>query len=350
MVYVYVGTLNLHWPPSTSRSPSLPSSPQPGASNQNACSSAADSSEFHVAIHTLPLQNRFVIDCLGSPSVSFKLCVDGDPYNLFLLLSSGLAKGFLRITGSFEGSCLSNLQRQDSSPDVWIGHPRIETPGETLRLVVEITDELILESSRRSLETRTGCLSPFSFGIMSHFFPSQILRHDPLDVNELLSMCLPTCYPLTESGLNLQPQNLSPTLLQFQRRAVSWMLWREHFTEPALIQDPSETSLKTDRGNSLVYNSFTGEIDALIDTKPAILTVRLFQSVEKLRGGILAEEMGLGKTVETLALMLLNPMRNSGLESHAGGLPYGKATVIITPSAILTQWISEIEKHAPSLK
>jgi len=57
-------------------------------------------------------------------------------------------------------------------------------------------------------------------------------------------------------------------------------------------------------------------------------------------GGILADDMGLGKTVQTLA--------HIAIEKHAKRLD--KPFLVICPTSVLPNWLSEIEKFAPKLK
>lgn len=82
-------------------------------------------------------------------------------------------------------------------------------------------------------------------------------------------------------------------------------------------------------------------------------------------GGILADEMGLGKTVETIALILARPYRApaapraqsrastvdgaSPLPQTAFAVRPSRATLILCPASIVSQWEAELALHAPSL-
>ncbi|KAG0257209.1 DNA repair protein rad16 [Actinomortierella ambigua] len=52
------------------------------------------------------------------------------------------------------------------------------------------------------------------------------------------------------------------------------------------------------------------------------------------KGGILADEMGMGKTIQTIALLLASP---------------GKPNLIVAPTVAIVQWSNEIKQYAPSL-
>ena len=186
--------------------------------------------------------------------------------------------------------------------------------------------------------------------------------------NDLLDVCTPNLNSVvTDSwsprdfydnvhvpkSANLEPHlprtdELQCKLYPFQQRAVQWLLGREgaqiasrHTGTP--IELPHGFVSTTDADGRRCYISrFMG-----IVTTDAQVPMRMGSDP---RGGILAEEMGLGKTVEMMALMCLHKQdpssKRTSSQSH---LPQTSATLIITPPAILQQWKTELETLAPSL-
>jgi superfamily II DNA or RNA helicase len=62
-------------------------------------------------------------------------------------------------------------------------------------------------------------------------------------------------------------------------------------------------------------------------------------------GGVLADDMGLGKTVQALALLLAVKAADEKAESKR---PF--KALIVAPTSVVTNWLREMDKFAPSLK
>ncbi|KAI0440532.1 SNF2 family N-terminal domain-containing protein [Xylaria telfairii] len=60
------------------------------------------------------------------------------------------------------------------------------------------------------------------------------------------------------------------------------------------------------------------------------------------RGGIVADEMGMGKTLETLACIVSNRPTAEDIKE------YGETTLVIAPATAIKQWEEEIKKHVDS--
>ncbi len=63
-------------------------------------------------------------------------------------------------------------------------------------------------------------------------------------------------------------------------------------------------------------------------------------------GGVLADDMGLGKTVQTLALLLAVKNEDSKIEGKRK--PF--KVLIVAPTSVVTNWLREMDKFAPSLR
>lgn len=148
--------------------------------------------------------------------------------------------------------------------------------------------------------------------VLLHIFPYRPppdAFHGHVDIPLLYSILGPAPRMVSSTGEEaLQPEELVPTLLPFQRRSVGWMLAREGKAVDAsgnIVMksrlEPSENSLFWEAANSgsgrevWYVNRLRGEITT---SAPA---------QEDAKGGILAEEPGLGKTLECITLILLNP-------------------------------------------
>ncbi|KAJ2921288.1 hypothetical protein H1R20_g15804, partial [Candolleomyces eurysporus] len=153
---------------------------------------------------------------------------------------------------------------------------------------------------------------------------------------------------------SMQPELLNPTLLPFQRRSVGWLLGREGLDVTPQGEIAPSTSLiehsfwmpVTLGNHSLWFHRLSGELSP---EEPSASPPAL--------GGILAEEPGLGKTLEMISLILLNPPDESRNPSVTRWDPEArldvkavKTSLIVTPPALASQWVDEIKAHAPSLK
>lgn len=120
---------------------------------------------------------------------------------------------------------------------------------------------------------------------------------------------------LSDVGMEaVQPDELNPTLLPFQRRTVGWLLSREGkaLDHAGSVVDASSLASDADPDLPLLWSQVKVEKDGEeVTWYYERLTDTLLPDypVEEppLPGAILAEEPGLGKTLECISLMLLNP-------------------------------------------
>ncbi|EXM07791.1 SNF2 family N-terminal domain-containing protein [Fusarium oxysporum II5] len=154
----------------------------------------------------------------------------------------------------------------------------------------------------------------------------------------------------------IQVDALESKLFPYQKRTLQWLLQREGVQWSAdmrrivpYVPENQDSVYDFKKMTDVAGNEYY--FSELFHT--ATRDISLFQQAEaSIKGGILAEEMGLGKTLEVLGLILLHqrsrPLIQSEYESQAKLTPSG-ATLIVTPPSLKDQWVSEIARHAPGL-
>ncbi|KAF2993322.1 hypothetical protein E8E13_001396 [Curvularia kusanoi] len=192
--------------------------------------------------------------------------------------------------------------------------------------------------------------------LLSKYFPNTTIRSDvPWAPSDFYDAVYVPPIDLQVSP-QIQHKLVDTTLYPFQQRAVDWLLRREGVAYSvngkleAISQDgtPASFTQAQDHDGTMCYISgLRGMIVSNLDAAKG-------DALQSLKGGILAEEMGLGKTVELIALIshhqresrsgkVFDP--NTGAQVCESG-----ATLIITPPSILEQWRGELHTHAPELK
>ncbi|KAK6334769.1 hypothetical protein TWF718_010216 [Orbilia javanica] len=158
----------------------------------------------------------------------------------------------------------------------------------------------------------------------------------------------------------IQVSELTTTMFPFQMRTVDWMMEREGVTvESGYIEPlplaPSMQSLCFEETKDCEHRPMWASIPLGITTTNRQELENLVSGC-RIRGGILAEEMGLGKTVELISLLSLHKRRiEAGQETVWDAFAQSRmrasaSTLIICPPSIMQQWANELELHAPGLR
>lgn len=140
--------------------------------------------------------------------------------------------------------------------------------------------------------------------LMGYVFPSS---EDPstssISTNIAFFYSILRPAPTEVSQVIQQPNELLTPLLPFQRRTVAWLLDREGME---VHTDGTITRKENATEYSFWRNLTVGEETWYIHNLTGALSRSPPSEVAE-KGAILAEEPGLGKTMETIALVLLNP-------------------------------------------
>lgn len=249
-----------------------------------------------------------------------------------------------------------------------------------------------------SSDVSSALLNILKPDLLSHDLPnSSALLDLPMDRHLFYKAIIENTSNLPSSEMKIRHPYLLTELLSFQTRSVQWLLKREgviydtskNSTIPIrLVSDEMYQCLTSyptcdkkllsyhiyESCNKLCFgwkrtfhreipcwlNAYTGNI--LLEEQLVRFFIDYYRENNEtnLPGcGLLLEEMGLGKTVEILSLVLLNSRLSSEVgvdvplqlskEEELKLVQSAKTTLIATPQAILQQWYNEICRWCPSL-
>jgi SNF2 family DNA or RNA helicase len=123
-----------------------------------------------------------------------------------------------------------------------------------------------------------------------------------------------------------QPKFAKLQLYEYQKKSIKWMLTRE--------LDKKHISLNQ---REIVLGNI------IIDMYGRKVLKNDDREILEFNGGALIDEVGLGKTYQTITMSLCNPQKNQKYLWGSDEEIHTKATLVICPNQLVGQWIREIE-------
>ena len=118
------------------------------------------------------------------------------------------------------------------------------------------------------------------------------------------------------------PKNLATQLLPYQRQALAWLLEKESPQLPSAGSDNAVQLWKCSQNGQIYTNVATSF--SLKNQRPTLAS-----------GGILSDDMGMGKTLEMISLLVTD----SNVSSKS------KTTLIVAPVGVMSNWSGQIAYH-----
>ena len=122
------------------------------------------------------------------------------------------------------------------------------------------------------------------------------------------------------------PKKLATQLLPYQRQGLAWLLEKEDPQLPPIGSADNVQLWKRSTQNRAVFTNIATNF-SIKDQKPKLAS-----------GGILSDDMGMGKTLEMIALMV----------ADAGLAKQSNTTLIVAPMGVMSNWSGQIAHHVRS--
>ncbi|KAM3135764.1 hypothetical protein pb186bvf_012161 [Paramecium bursaria] len=138
-----------------------------------------------------------------------------------------------------------------------------------------------------------------------------------------------------------QPDRLKTKLFPYQAQGVQWMLYKEGKISGDQLNIKIQhhllnrmwSEIQVDQ-NKIYFNEYTGEIS------------NHFQEYHEAKGGIVADQMGLGKTIMSIALILSYDQDiSTEVRKKVKGNLTNAGTLLIVQLSVFNHWLEEIIKH-----
>lgn len=142
----------------------------------------------------------------------------------------------------------------------------------------------------------------------------------------IIKMALDKTGDVTDKMIE-QPKFLNLKLFDYQKRSIYWMIDKEKNSKPVSYNINDEISFG-DIHYDTIGHSFTIDKD---------------RKKISFRGGALIDEVGLGKTIQTATVALLNPATNLSYTRNNSNKLHSRATLVICPNQLCGQWKRELE-------
>lgn len=119
------------------------------------------------------------------------------------------------------------------------------------------------------------------------------------------------------------PSKLQTPLLPYQRQALAWLLEKESPSLPAIGSEDAVQLWKRSKNQSNIFTNIATNF-SLKNREPTLAS-----------GGILSDDMGMGKTLEMISLIVGDADTSSS----------SKTSLIIAPVGVMSNWSGQIAQH-----